>query len=96
MKRRFKFKRGKDKLEFFADISENKGLEINAYWHKDYWALFSFNSNWTFKGDHPGFQFQFDILRFSFEFNLYDGRHWNWEADRFYLPGEEAAEREDL
>lgn len=42
------------------------------------------------KQDHGGFSFTLELLScFYFNFQFYDSRHWNYEEDRWYEPGEE-------
>jgi hypothetical protein len=83
-------------LEFYTSLWGQKGLEINAYWNEETWNYFSFSSGWSFKGDHAGLSLSFNIWKFEFFFSAYDGRHWNWDANRYYFPGEEQAERQRL
>ena len=78
-------------LGMFFDISKNKGCEINLYF-----ALrigFNISCYYTTKQDHAGLRLVIDLFGLELEVNVYDGRHWNDKADRWYLPGEEAAER---
>lgn len=53
----------------------SRGLDCN----------FRFNT----RGDHMGLKCSLEAWGLLLELNLTDGRHWNWNADRFYLPGEE-------
>lgn len=76
----------------YFDLSENKGCEINLYF-----ALrpsINLSTGFLTKCDHAGFEFTLDLFGLELEIKIYDGRHWNTKANRYYLPGEEQAERE--
>jgi hypothetical protein len=66
----------------------HKSLEIG--WQKSVLGK-GFEVEWHFKsrGDHAGLRSYIDWDNHTFEFNFTDDRHWNWESDRFNLPGEE-------
>lgn len=89
---RIRLVRKYQRFEVSHSFGPNKGLELNFYWNNPYYKWFYFGFSWSFKGDHPGLSLKIDLLQFEFEFKIYDARHWNWEADRFYLPGEEQAQ----
>ncbi len=80
-------------LTIAQSFFKEKGLEINVYWSEEAHSYFSFHTSWTRKQDHAGFTLDFSIWKFDFEFNFYDARHWNYEADRYYYPGEEQQRR---
>lgn len=66
---------------FSKSLTKNKGLEL--YCHKDTNnnAYFYFQFGWSFKGDHAGLFLEIHILSYSFEFEIRDNRHWNYEKD---------------
>lgn len=55
------------------------------------WDWFYLSLGWSRKQDHAGPYFRLGLPFFSFEAKIYDCRHWNYDADRWYLPGEEQA-----
>jgi hypothetical protein len=76
-------------------LSEHKSFEVQlSKWEATNW--FNVSLKWDFKGDHCGPTFIIEIYNFYFGVCIYDHRHWNWDADRFYFPGEEAEERAKL
>lgn len=74
-------------------IAENTAVELvvgKAY--GDYYII-NFDLNLSLKGhDHAGFYFYLSSFGYKIEFNIYDTRHWNYDARRWYLPGEEQYE----
>jgi hypothetical protein len=38
---------------------------------------------------HGGLNMELGLVGYSFNFNFYDNRHWNYELDRYYNYGEE-------
>jgi len=80
-------------LTFAHSFPGNKGLEINFYLNEEARSYFSLDLSWTRKEDHAGFTFRFSLWKFEFEFMIYDGRHWNYDADRYFYPGEEQQKR---
>jgi len=73
-------------------LSQYKAAELEIFWGEDHCNIswFTFKVESREKCDHPGFFFELSLLRlFSFNFFIYDGRHWNWEEDRFFEEGEE-------
>jgi hypothetical protein len=71
-------------------LSENKSFGIQTEFGKNSnFNPFEFLIKWTTKQDHAGFRFVFGIYRlFWISIEIYDHRHWNYEKDRWYLPGE--------
>lgn len=67
-------------LEAGFNLNFTSDKEFDAYWH--------FRS----KGDHAGLRSFLELWGRLFEFNITDRRHWNYKADRFYLPGEEKSD----
>ena len=64
-------------MMFCKHITKNKVLEIQLVPWSKWEPILNFNVNIhaSFKGDHPGFFFCIAILKFLFEFNIYDTRH---------------------
>jgi hypothetical protein len=88
---RIKYSKKSKTFTFFKGLTKNKGLEMNAYaWGPS--ANLNFSVGFSTKEDHAGFRFRVDIFGFAFEIVIYDYRHWNYEADRWYEEGEEEAE----
>jgi hypothetical protein len=69
-----------------------KGMELNLSWNRDFYNYFLFETAWSRRQDHAGFGLMIVIFKFEFDFRIYDSRHWNYEKDRYYLPGEEGRE----
>jgi hypothetical protein len=71
-------------------LSENKSFGIQTEFGKNSnFNPFEFLVKWTTKQDHAGFRFVFGIYGlFWISIEIYDHRHWNYEKDRWYLPGE--------
>jgi hypothetical protein len=58
-------------------IFKNKNLEIEFYKHS---SLLGFSVNFNpIARDHGGFRFDIELLGYTFDFNLYDSRHWDYE-----------------
>lgn len=73
---------------FYGSLGKNKAIEFEGGIHKE-WSWFEFIFKLTRKCDHAGLDFRVEILGFWLSLNIYDGRHWNYDKDRFYFPGEE-------
>lgn len=71
-------------------LSQNKSFEFQIEFGKNSnFCPFEFSIKWTTKQDHAGFRFIFGIYGlFWICMNIYDHRHWNYEKDRWYLPGD--------
>jgi hypothetical protein len=65
----------------FATPFENKFIELEVT--RDF-TLLSFMFNWTVRQSHAGLDLEIGLLGYNLHFNLYDCRHWNIEADRYY------------
>lgn len=39
--------------------------------------------------DHAGLELEFSLFGYSFNFNFYDNRHWNYAEGRYYVYNEE-------
>jgi len=65
----------------------HKALELEVdLWDLQPWNYFQCNFVWSAKGDHAGLKLDLEIWRVQFRLSIYDGRHWNWDANRWYLP----------
>lgn len=63
-------------------LTKNKAWEAQAYRSN---TLIEAGLEFTHRQDHAGLRVEFGIFSFSFTFNIYDTRHWNyskkqWEA----------------
>ena len=47
------------------------------------------------KCDHAGLNLRVALFGLLIEYHIYEGRHWNDDEDRWYLPGEEQEEWEE-
>jgi hypothetical protein len=68
-------------------LPKHKAWEFNGYRTHH---IVSGEFRLTFKGDHAGLHLSFGLIGFDLEFAVYDTRHWNYEKNRFYEPGENA------
>lgn len=69
-------------FSFIKKLTKNKNLSVCLWKYKNKSnAYFYFQCGWSFKGDHAGFFFELEIRNYSFEFEIRDGRHWNYEKD---------------
>ncbi len=78
---------GKTSKYIVQRVWPNKTLETGYQICKE--SDVDFYLSFKTKGDHARLRFNFQLWKFMFEFNVCDDRHWNYEADRFYLQGEE-------
>lgn len=51
--------------------------------------IFGHNIHLTRCEDHAGFRFKLTLFSITMMFEIYDNRHWNYDEDRWYNPGEE-------
>lgn len=65
---------------------KNKFLELEV--HKDS-TLISFMFQLSTRQSHGGLSMELGLFGYSFNFNFYDNRHWNYEAGRYFNYGEE-------
>ena len=77
--------------DYYKQLSEHSSFEMQLS-HWDSTSFFDVNLKWTLKGDHCGPLFSIEVLGWFFDIQVYDHRHWNYDADRFYFPGEEWSE----
>lgn len=70
-------------------LTNNKALEFIISKAYGDWYIINLDFNLSLKGhDHAGLYFYLSSFGYKIEFNIYDIRHWNFKADRWYLPGE--------
>ena len=85
-------KSGQTKRDFLCrdwKITKNKNLEVQVTWF-DWQTLFEIHAETHWRGhDHAGPRLEITVLGLFMNVQLYDGRHWNREENRWYLPGEE-------
>jgi hypothetical protein len=67
-------------------LPKHKAWEFNGYRTNQ---IIDVEFKLTFKGDHAGLKTMFGLFGFNLEFSVYDTRHWNYEKNRFYEPGED-------
>jgi len=73
---------------FSRPLGRNKALEVGyqtGTTFKGFDCYLHINS----RGNHAGLSFCVQLRSYMFEFNLHDIRHWNYEAERWFLHGEE-------
>ena len=69
----------------FFHIVGNKGCEVEWGYHKEWNDYFCIYIDWTRRCDHAGFGLNLEMCGLSFDFDIYDYRHWNsnekyWET----------------
>ena len=67
-------------------LTKNKIFEFNLY--KDV-VLVKANFDYFHAYDHAGATLWLGLLGYNLEIKIFDKRHWNYDANRWYLPGEE-------
>ena len=65
---------------------KNKFLELEVL--KDT-TIVSFMFRLSTRQSHGGLSMELGLLGYSFNFNFYDNRHWNYEAGRYFKYDEE-------
>lgn len=70
-------------------VYTNKYAELEVYRDS---SFLSFNFSWTIRQSHAGLDIELGLLGYCLHFNLYDNRHWNYEAGRYYKYSEELGE----
>jgi hypothetical protein len=64
---------------------KNKFIELELI--KDT-TILCFMFRLTTRQSHGGLYFDLGILGYSFVFNFYDNRHWDYELDRYFINGD--------
>jgi hypothetical protein len=71
-----------------GDVSVNKAYELNTY-YRGWRELVGFHFDLTPTGrSHAGLYLSAHLLGFEIEFEFYDKRHWNYDAERWATPEE--------
>jgi hypothetical protein len=70
----------------YATPFKNKFLELEVT--KDS-SIISFGFRLAGRQSHGGLNMDVGLLGYSFSFNFYDNRHWNYGAGRYFIYGEE-------
>ncbi len=73
---------------FYQYVGKNKAIEFEGGIHKE-WSWFELIFKLTRHCDHAGLNFNIEIFGMWLSFNFYDSRHWNYDKNRYYIPGEE-------
>lgn len=60
---------------------KNKFIELE--FTQDF-TLVSFTLNWTIRQSHAGLDLELGLFGYNAHVNLYDNRHWNSEAGRYF------------
>lgn len=70
----------------FGTPFKHKFVELEFY--RDT-SILSLNFNWTIHQSHAGLDIELGLLGYCIHANFYDNRHWNYEANRYYIYDEE-------
>ena len=65
---------------------KNKFLELELL---EDTTIVSFMFRLSTRQSHSGLNMELGLLGYSFNFNFYDNRHWNYEANRYFKYDEE-------
>lgn len=65
---------------------EHKFVELEVHTTE---SLIGFNFLWTTRRDHAGLNLQLSLFGLCVHLNLYDNRHWDYEAGRYVESNEE-------
>jgi hypothetical protein len=65
------------KYGMFIKLSQNKGLEIEGGYNKNFCNWFNFSICSDRKMDHAGFHFDIELLGLWGDISIYDNRHWD-------------------
>ena len=73
-------------MTFYRQVTKNKTIEFQMeFGLKKELDLFNFAIHCRRKGDHAGFSFHIELFEiFMIDINFYDGRHWDYENNRYY------------
>jgi hypothetical protein len=52
-------------------------------------TIISFMFRLSMRQSHGGLNMELGVLGYSVSFNFYDNRHWSYEYNRYFNPGEE-------
>lgn len=70
-------------MHFGFKLFNNKYLEVELNWEKEYWSYYEFIFSWTRKQDHAGIKFIAGVYKLHFNFDIYDRRHWNYGTNKW-------------
>lgn len=71
---------------WFLNIGKHKVIEMQAAFEKDFAGWFKFSLEVKTNQDHPGVYFTLELFkRIYFHIWFYDGRHWDYDNDRFEI-----------
>jgi hypothetical protein len=92
-------------LPFWNGVFDNLSCSHGIYAKEVAWELNTYlvggdefikiETNLTTKCDHAGLYLWFALFGLAIEYHIYERRHWNYDKDRWYLPGEEQEEWEE-
>jgi hypothetical protein len=74
---------------FFATPFKHKFIELEVL---EDTTILSFHFRWATRQSHAGLMIELGILGYSFLFNFYDNRHWNYNEGRWMRYSEELGE----
>jgi len=80
----------------FFKLSKYKGVEIEVCTLSRFRTYFDIDFTWSRNTHHAGFHSYISLFKVSFEFNIYDIRHWDsilnrWES----LPKPKVGEKDE-
>jgi len=61
----------------------NKAWELEHTFYSG--ALFDFDTSYSIREDHAGFEFSLGILGYGIHFHFYDTRHWDYESESWQV-----------
>lgn len=68
-------------------VSTNKSLVVELTYSAA--VLFEAEIQWSIRCDHAGPRIEVVILGLGLHLNLYDKRHWNYDANRWMIEGDD-------
>jgi len=70
-------------------VTKNKVIETQASFTRSFWDWFRFCTQFSRKGNTPGFCLSVELLWFRICFEAYDRRMWDHREDKFLDPDPE-------
>lgn len=70
-------------MHTYFSITKNKSLEIELNYFKGSTSIFEVFIGLNHYCDHAGFRLSVDIYKISFNFQIYDNRHWDSEKKEY-------------
>lgn len=78
-------------------VANDKSLEVQISKWGQLSELFAFTLDLRWRGrDHAGPRLEITLLKFFFCIQIYDHRHWNYDANRWELSGANPWEDSEL